>query len=287
MYVIKEDPRNPNLLFSGSEFAAFYSLNGGQQWNRLNNNLPTVAVHDLIIHPRDGDLIAGTHGRGIWIMDDITPLQQMTPAVQSSEAHLFDNRVATQWLSIQPQFNGGEIAFVGQNPTRNAIINYYLSSKVSGNVQFEVTDAAGRNTCSASFPARAGIGRVEWTMRWNPAPPQQQGQGQPGRAGGGGQGAGGGRGGRGGGGAPAACLVQPTAEAPQAGRGGGGGGGGRGRGGGGGMVAPGTYRVTMTANGKAHPNSITVRRDPMMDGVDGAAGSGGVVLPVIGREGGR
>jgi photosystem II stability/assembly factor-like uncharacterized protein len=287
MYVIKEDPRNPNLLFSGSEFAAFYSLNGGQQWHRLNNNLPTVAVHDLIIHPRDGDLIAGTHGRGIWIMDDITPLQQMTPAVQSSEAHLFDNRVATQWLSIQPQFNGGEIAFVGQNPTRNAIINYYLSSKVTGNVQFEVTDAAGRNTCSASFPARAGIGRVEWTMRWNPAPPQQQGQGQPGRAGGGGQGAGGGRGGRGGGGAPAACLVQPANEPPQAGRGGGGGGGGRGRGGGGGMVAPGTYRVTMTANGKTYTNSITVRRDPMLDGVDGAAGSGGVVLPVIGREGGR
>jgi hypothetical protein len=274
MYVIKEDPRNPNLLFSGSEFAAFYSLDGGQNWQRLSANLPTVAVHDLVIHPRDADLIAGTHGRGIWIMDDITPLQQMTPAVQSAEAHLFDNRVATQWLSIQPQFNGGEIAFIGQNPTRNAIINYYLSDKVTGEVSFEVSDAAARNTCSASFPAAAGIGRIEWTMRWNPPPPQP-GQ-APGRAGGGG-GGGGGRGRGGGGGGP--CLVAPSADAPTGRRGGGGGG--RGRGGGGGLVPPGSYRVTMTANGKTYTNAITVRRDPMMDGVDGAAPSG-IALPIIG-----
>ncbi len=78
LYTVKEDLKNPNLLFTGSEMAVFYSLNGGQSWQRLNNNMPTVAVHDVIIHPRDGDLIAATHGRGIWIMDDITPLQQMT-----------------------------------------------------------------------------------------------------------------------------------------------------------------------------------------------------------------
>ena len=261
MYVVKQDPKNPDLLFAGSEFAAFYSLNGGQAWQRLNNNLPTVAVHDLLIHPRDGDLIAGTHGRGIWIMDDITPLQQMTPAVRGAAAHLFDNRVATQWLNIQPQHNGGEISFIGTNPSRNAAINYYLSDRVTGDVKFEISDAAGRNTCSASFPAKAGVQKVEWAMRWNtPAPPA----GAPAPPAGGGGGFGGGGGGRGGGGAVGACLLAPNPAPAAGGRGGGGGGGGRGGGGGAGAVTPGTYRVTMTANGQAYTSSITVRADPML-----------------------
>ena len=278
MYVIKQDPRNPNLLFAGSEFQAFYSLDDGQTWWRLNNNLPTVAVHDLLIHPRDGDLIAGTHGRGLWIMDDITPLQQMTPAVRSSEAHLFDNRVATQWLSIQPQNSGGEIAFIGQNPSRNAVLNFYVSDKVKGDVRFEISDAAGRNTCSATLQPMPGIGRLEWTMRWNtPAPPggtapPAGAPPPPGRGGGAGAGgAGGGRGGGAGFGGGGACLMAAAAPAPAGGRGGGGGGGGGGRGGGGGggLVPPGTYRITMTANGKTYTSAIQVRQDPMLNTLQG------------------
>ncbi len=100
MYVVKEDLKNPNLLFAGSEFAAFYSLNAGQSWKRLNETGGTpidgcrpwpyttsISIRATAIS------IAGTHGRGMWILDDITPLQQMTPAVQQSEAHLFQNRV--------------------------------------------------------------------------------------------------------------------------------------------------------------------------------------------------
>ncbi len=254
MYVIKQDTRNPDLLFAGSEFQAFYSVNGGQSWQRLNNNLPTVAVHDLVIHPRDGDLIAGTHGRGLWIMDDITPLQQMTAEVRNAPAHLFQPRIATQWLNIQPQHNGGEISFIGQNPTRNAVISYHLGAQISGEVQVSVTDVTGANACTASFPARAGINKVEWAMRWNaPAGGAQQ----PGRAGGGAQ-----FGGRGGG-APAACLIASN-QAPAPGGRGGGGGGGRG-GGGGGLVPPGDYRVTLTAGGQTYTQSIRVRRDPMLD----------------------
>ncbi|GAG05671.1 unnamed protein product, partial [marine sediment metagenome] len=90
VYVIKEDLKNPDLLFVGTEFAVFYSINGGRTWTKLNNNMPTVAVHDLVIHPRDNDLIAGTHGRGIWILDDITPLQQATKKVLEADAHLFE-----------------------------------------------------------------------------------------------------------------------------------------------------------------------------------------------------
>jgi hypothetical protein len=254
MYVIKQDAKNPDLLFAGSEFAAFYSLTGGTSWQRLNNNLPTVAVHDLVIHPRDGDIIAGTHGRGLWIMDDITPLQQMTAEVRGAAAHLFQSRPATQWLSIQPQHNGGEISFVGQNPSRAAAINYYLSDRITGQVTVEVSDTTGSNSCTASFDAKAGINRVEWAMRWNPPANQPA----PAARGGGGGGGGGGRGGGGGG----ACLTVPS-TAPAGGGRGGGGGGGRG-GGGANAVTPGTYRVTLTANGTAYTNAITVREDPLL-----------------------
>ncbi len=166
IYVVKEDLKNPNLLFVGGEMSAYYSLNGGQSWSRLNTNLPTVAVHDLQVHPRENDLIAATHGRGFWIMDDISPLQQMTADVQKAEAFLFKNRLATEWLSIQPQYNGGQLAFMGQNPTKNAIINYYLSPQVTGDVRFEITGADAASSCTATMPAQAGIGRLEWTMRW-------------------------------------------------------------------------------------------------------------------------
>jgi hypothetical protein len=122
-------------------------------------------------------------------------------------------------------------------------------------VQVAVSDIPGTNTCTASFPARAGVNKVEWTMRWTPP---AGGAPQPGRAGGGG---GGGRGGRGGG-APAACLIAANQAPAPGGRGGGGGGRG---GGGGGLVPPGDYRVTLTAGGQTYTQSIRVRRDPMLD----------------------
>jgi hypothetical protein len=192
-------------------------------------------------------------------MDDITALQQMTSNVQASDAHLFDSRPAIQWLSVQPQHNGGNLSFVGQNPTRNAIINYYTSARISGDVAFEISDISGANSCTGSFPAAAGIHRIEWTMRWTPqANPNAA---QAGRRGGGG--GGGGFGGRGGGGAGAACLTEPN----QGGGGGrrGGGGGGRG-GGGGGRVDPGVYKVTMTAGGQTYTSTITIEADPLRDG---------------------
>jgi len=274
LYTVKEDPKNPSLLFAGSEFAVFYSVNGGQAWNRLNNNLPTVAVHDVIVHPRDGDLIAATHGRGIWIMDDISALQQMTPAVQQAEAHLFQSRPAIQWFSIQPQHNGGNLAFQGQNPSRNAIISYYLSDRVTGNVDFSITDIGSTGTCTASFPARAGVSRVEWTMRWGASAPggatATQGPVAAGAAPtppaagrGGGGGGGGGRGGQAAGPAPG-CLAPPAVGGGGGGRVGGGGGG-RGGGGAAGRVPTGVYKITMTANGKTYSNTITLRPDPIVE----------------------
>lgn len=166
LYVVTEDPKNPNLLFVGSEFAVFYSANGGQSWTRLKNNLPTVAIYDLKVHPRDNDLIAATHGRGIWIMDDISPLQQLKPEVISAEAHLFDPPVATQWLNIQPHGTGGTFGFRGENPPRAAAIDFYVGPRGQGDVRLEIADVYGTRRCTRTIPAAAGITRVNWTMQF-------------------------------------------------------------------------------------------------------------------------
>jgi photosystem II stability/assembly factor-like uncharacterized protein len=243
VYVIQEDLKNPNLLFLGTEFAIYYSINGGERWTKFNKNLPTVAVHDILIHPRDRDLIIGTHGRGIWVLDDITALEQLTPQVQEADAHLFQNRTATKWVSQEPMHDGGAYAFIGENPSKNAVIHFYLGRESKGEVTVEIADAAGKRTRRYTMPnAIPGIGRLEWDMRFGAG-----GGGGFGAAGG--QGQGGRRGGFGGGG------------------GGGGGGQGRrgGRGGDAGSDAePGTYRVTLTVNGKSYAGSITVRADPLL-----------------------
>ena len=234
VYVVREDPKNPNLLFAGTEFAVFYSTDGGRAWQRLNNNLPTVAVYDLVVHPRDGDLVAATHGRGIWIMDDITPLQQLTDEVTAKPAHLFESRTATQWLNIQPQGTGGSFGFAGENPTKDGIINYHLGASTSGQVRFEIVNIAGTNKRTYTVDARPGIGRLQWDLRYDPTPQQVEQFEQRGRRGGGG---GGGRG-RG-------------AQGPQ-----------------GDPVTPGQYRVTMTAGGQTCTGTMTVREDPMARGTN-------------------
>jgi photosystem II stability/assembly factor-like uncharacterized protein len=249
VYVVREDLKNPSLLFAGTEFAVYYSANGGAAWQRLNNNLPTVAVYDLVIHPRDGDLIAATHGRGIWIMDDITPLQQLTPQVRSSEAYLFENRAATRWLAIQPQGTGGSFGFRGENPSRNAAINYYLGASATGEVTFEIADTTGAMKRTLTAAAKPGVNRLSWDMRFDPTPEQRKQFDQ---------------------------LQAQRQAAIQAGQippgGGGGGGGGGGFQGGGAMlgnpVPPGEYRVTMTCGGKSYVGKIVVRRDPMLSGTN-------------------
>jgi photosystem II stability/assembly factor-like uncharacterized protein len=256
VYVVREDLKNPNLLFAGTEFAIYYSIDGGRKWARLNNNLPTVSIQDIAIHPRDNDLIIATMGRGLWIMDDITPLQQLSEKVTSAEAHLFDNRTTTQWLRMQPQGTGGTLGFRGENPTRNAVINYYLGAAATGQVRFEITDVTGENKRTLTVPARAGINRLEWPMTYDPTPEQlaafQQQQQQAQAAGRGRQGAAGG--------------AEENPEQP-AGRGGRGGRGGPPQGD---PAGPGEYRVTMTVNGKAYTTRLVVRPDPLL----GARSSG-------------
>jgi photosystem II stability/assembly factor-like uncharacterized protein len=239
--VIREDPKNKDLLFVGTEFGLYTTLDGGKSWKRFMNNYPTVRTDDLLVHPREGDLVVATHGRSVFIADDITPLQQFTPAVRSQDVALFDVRPAVSYLNDQQhgQQVGGQKVFVGENAPRGTAISYYLKSPASGDVKISIADVNGRMLCQSDGPKEAGINRIQWTLVAPLLAPQ------PAAA------AGGGQAGRGGGAGPvnASCS------------GAGGGGGGGGRGGAGGGVEPGTYIVTLTANGKTLTRPVTVLQD--------------------------
>jgi photosystem II stability/assembly factor-like uncharacterized protein len=189
VYVIREDLSNKNLLFVGTEFGVFVSVNGGMSWTELMNGMPTVAVHDLLIHPRAGDLIAGTHGRGVYILDDITPLQQFTEEVSGKNALLFKNPVATKWQGISRGATRGHKFFVGRNPLsmsqvepsnspthiqNTASINYYLRSKPQGQVLVEISNLDKTMTRTIILGDTPGIGRYRWDMRFEPTEQQKK-----------------------------------------------------------------------------------------------------------------
>ncbi|MGD2245181.1 MAG: hypothetical protein PVI11_01410 [Candidatus Aminicenantes bacterium] len=182
-YVIREDLKNENLLFVGTEFAAFVSTNGGQTWTRLMNGMPTVAVHDLQIHPRSGDLIAGTHGRGAWILDDISPLQQLSEKILAQEAYLFNNPTATLWKGISRGATRGHQLFIGQNPLsmsqvepsnspteiqNTATVNYYLKTTTTEKPLLEILSLDGESKSVVRLDGTPGINRFRWDLRFEP-----------------------------------------------------------------------------------------------------------------------
>lgn len=253
--VIREHPRNGNLLFVGTEYGAYVSFDKGGSWTRLKLNLPTVPVDDIVIHPRENDLIFGTHGRSIWIMDDITPLEQMNDTVLNSDVHLFDIRPAVMWRTWNNKSLTSDKVFYGQNPPNGAIINFYLKAPLGDREQVSITiqDAQGQTLRTVNCTSRI-----------------QQPQGGGGGFGGGG-GGGGGFGGGGGGGQQ--CQAKPglnrfvwDMRARPAGGIGGGGGGGGGFGGGlaqlGFRIDPGDYTVKIKLGSKEMTKTVKVQEDP-------------------------
>ena len=172
VYVIREDPVARNLLFLGTEFGVFWSRDAGANWSCLKLNTPTVAFHDLLIHPRDHDLIAGTHGRGIWILDDITALRQASDSVLAKDAALFaPGRPGTNWLSIRRGGYGrGDLFFKGENPPDGALVNFYLKAKPAELATLEVANPVTPSikTTYILDEAEAGINRVAWDFRFDP-----------------------------------------------------------------------------------------------------------------------
>lgn len=167
-------------------------MDGGKKWQRFTNNLPTVRVDDILIHPRENDLIVATHGRSVWIADDITPLQQMTPQMREQDAVLFEIRPTVAWVNDRQrgQQVGGQKNFIGENPSRGAAVHYYL--KAAGEVKLAIADGSGRTIRTITSSGKPGINRAMWNLA--PDPPQGQGAGQGGFAGDGGRGGGGGGG---------------------------------------------------------------------------------------------
>ena len=164
-HVIREDPVNEDLLFVGTDVGVYASLDRGGSWQRFMNGLPTAPVRDLQIHPRDGELIAGTHGRSIWIVD-ITPLQQLDGSVMASDVHLFQPSPAFHF-GTRP--TGGEFTaqayFEAPNPPYGAVIRYWLAEDVDADsVAVVIQDPRGDTVRTLSGLARDGWNQVVWDL---------------------------------------------------------------------------------------------------------------------------
>jgi hypothetical protein len=167
--VIAEHPTNPDLLFLGTEHALFVSTDAGEHWASFAENLPTTLYDDLVIHPRDNDLVVGTHGRSIHILDDLTPLAEWSAEIASSAAHLFPVRPATIFQYWKDTSYRGQGAYAGENPPVGAILSYYMSQ--ASEAAISVTDASGALVRRLEVPGSSGaIQRVHWDLRYEPPP---------------------------------------------------------------------------------------------------------------------
>ncbi|HSR14888.1 MAG TPA: hypothetical protein VLL51_04010, partial [Gemmatimonadales bacterium] len=239
VYVIEEDNRNPRLLYLGTERGVWVSTSGGTRWERLTTDLPVVPVYDLVIHPREGDLVAATHGRSIWILDNLGPLQQLTDSVLAADVHLFRSRTATRWRGISRGGERGHMLFRGKNPLtvsqvmpqnspteleNAAAIDFWLKAAPAGKVKIEIGPVGQAPGFTTEVEARQGVNRYHWNLRYDPP------QGRPAQGG-------------------------PPGEDPE-------------EGGFGafrrlGEAAPaGTFRVRLTVDGKSYETTVTVREDP-------------------------
>jgi hypothetical protein len=224
--VLREDITNPDLLYVGTEFAAFASINRGASWFKINGaSLPTVAIHEFAQPTTASELVAGTHGRSIWVLD-VATLRQLKPTHFTDKADLFAPSPVTRWqldFTHEGMFKTGTRQFVGQNPSRQATFDYVLPKKAE-QISLKVFDPLGAmvRDLDVSNDKMAGVHRVPWD------------------------------------------LITGAAAA-KGGKGGFGGKGGGGKGGFGGpglTAKPGVYRVVLNADGVEHARLITVEPDP-------------------------
>ena len=159
--VIREDHKNPNLLFVGTEFAVYVSIDTGKTWTKMKVNMPTQPVHDLVIHPRENDLVVATHGRGIFIAD-ISPLEELTPEILSKDIYLFKPESKVRWVNNKMNASSSS-NFAGKSEPNGIVIYYYLKNKITEDVKVTiykgskvVNEIKGKN--------KAGINRVLWNM---------------------------------------------------------------------------------------------------------------------------
>ena len=199
VHVVREHPRNANLLFAGTEFGLWISWDRGANWSAFKNNFPTVPVDDIELQARENDLVLATHGRSIWIFDDLTPLEKMDATVAASDLTFFPPRTTDIWRNVPRRWSAGQKMFNGKNPPPGAIINYYLKAalpppeakkdaaqsketadaeksaekhdekqepKKEAKVKITITDSAGKVVRELDGPAAAGVNRTSWDLRY-------------------------------------------------------------------------------------------------------------------------
>ena len=240
---VREDPVRNNLLFCGTERAIHVSFNDGDDWQPLRLNMPATSMRDLVVH--QDDLVVGTHGRSFWILDDITPLRQISANVANSPAHLFKPQMAhrVRWnLNTDTPLPPEEPA--GQNPPDGAMLNYYLKDKANGTVRLEIIDSAGNLVCRftsddqpepvnekelaiatywirpfSKLSNEPGMHRFVWDMHYPPPDGRRS--------------------------YPMTAIVGNTPSAPY-----------------GPWVLPGEYQVKLTVNGQTYTQPLTIKMDP-------------------------
>ncbi|MDQ3070407.1 MAG: hypothetical protein M3R55_11865, partial [Acidobacteriota bacterium] len=187
---IRQDPVNRNVLYASAEFGFFVTMDEGKTWQKFMPGLPKGRVDEVVVHPRDGDLILASHGRSLWIMDDITPLQQMTPELMQKDAVLFRPREAVLWKADRLNMTEvpGSRFWEGESAPRGTAISFYLKN-AADDVKVTVTDTVtGQPFRTFTMKGQQGMNRVQWLLNGDP-PAGGQGAAQQfggGRGGGGG-----------------------------------------------------------------------------------------------------
>lgn len=168
-HVIRQDLVNPDLLFAGTELGLFLSLDGGQHWAQFTGNIPSVPVRDIVIHPREGDLIVATHGRGIYIVDDLTPIRHLTPAVAGSDAAFLPTRSPQMVIPVLEQRFDGDAEYQGRPLSEAATIVYFQKKRhIFGDLRFEIYGPDGKRVATEAGSKRRGLNRLEWSTRMKP-----------------------------------------------------------------------------------------------------------------------
>lgn len=169
-HVVREDRVNPNILFVGTEFGLYASLDGGKSWAQFKpGNFPDVAVRDIAIQEREDDLVLATHGRGIWVIDDVSPLRALTADKLAANAVLLPGAPVQQRIQGNGGWAEGDTVYAGENPPGGAVITYYQKARhVIGRMKLEVLDSEGKVVETLPASKRRGLNRVVWSMRTKP-----------------------------------------------------------------------------------------------------------------------
>jgi photosystem II stability/assembly factor-like uncharacterized protein len=166
---LREDPKNPRVLYLGTEFGLFVTLDGGSHWIEMRCGLPRLPVNDLVVHPRDNDLVVATHARGVWILDSLSAVQELAAEGSTIGPRLFSIRPAEMIRYATSKAHAGDMIFRGENPPAGAIIDYVLTTPSSA-VSLSIHDRAGNLVQTLQPTAMAGLNRTVWNLRYPTLP---------------------------------------------------------------------------------------------------------------------